>query len=119
MHPQHSHQSFLFLLDITVTKPNGTVTVIATIAKRWFTRRQDAVNAVLKDVSDEGASRSVLTALPIKSFELLADDMSDWLALCATCAQTLSKGEIEAESEMLEVADKKRDPDKLPTRIPV
>lgn len=89
------------------------------VARRWFNRRHDAVNAVLEDVCDQNASQDALTAWPMKSIEILSDDISDWLALCAICAQTMAKGEIEAETEIFESTDKKRDPRKLPTRIPV
>ena len=89
--------------------------------KRWFDRRRDALASVGQIGRKDKASsaEALLTAWPKQSAEILAEDMNDFLALWSACSNIISKGEIEAETEVLEMAGNAVDDGKLPTRIPV
>lgn len=95
-----------------------------TFLKRWLDRRYEAnraaVTAVdrMKDAGPDFSERQrALLEWQATSAGLLYDDVSDWFALWAECANHLATEEIEAGAELMDMAEGKKR--KLPTRIPV
>lgn len=99
---------------------------IEKFTSRWIDRRHEVARSALKATdqlrqseSGFGAAPAILQSWQRLSVECMAEDASDWIALWSTCADIVTAGEIEAESELIEMAGMTNDPGKLPTRIPV
>lgn len=77
-----------------------------TFSKAWFERRHEATQSALDALrkmngngADPAAAMRAVADWQQGSFKRMADDMQQWVALCATCAGRMAEAEVEAGKE--------------------